>query len=343
MAMTLGIIIALAIHTRREGLALLPALAAAQFIRARASRGNNVGHGRAADIGMTRVWVWVLGIAAAIQVLLPAPILNSTGTSALDLDNITFNVKWYVSRFAQLLGFSDGGDSRIELLGSATAGQTLLILITMVAAIGVIDGIVSIFRSTQDTKGHHAVALVAVATLVLIAPFREQRYLFTILPLFLLSAIHGARVLGRFYRLERSFDWGLTIALALSVVGNLAPTVASLDYHREYDYTHWGPEHPAVIELFEAVKRITDQRDVVVFFQARSMNLNTGRLSIQGNSETMMVERGDWYAMERDSDYIQTPLTPQRADELGFVNVWENDRFVLWRIPSDSRAGSGGG
>jgi hypothetical protein len=343
MAMALGIVIALAIHTRREGLALLPALAAAQFVRVRRSRRRDAPPDRDADTGMARVWMWAIGGAAAIQVLLPAPVLNSTGTSALDLENITFNVKWYVSGFAQLLGLSDGGDSPIELLGSVTAGQTLLILISVVTAIGVVDGVASIFRREPNTRAHHAVALLAITAIVLIAPFREQRYLFTIVPLFLLNTVHGTRVLGRFYRLERSFDWGLTIALACSLIGNLTPTVANLDYHREYDYTHWGPEHPSVVELFDAVERITDQRDVVVFFQARSMNLNTGRLSIQGNSESMMVERGDWYAMERDSDYIQTPLTQQRADELGFVSVWENDRFVLWRIPSDRRSGSVGG
>jgi hypothetical protein len=341
MAMALGVVIALAIHTRREGLALLPALAAAQFIRARRSTRQGVASGHDKGPKARSVWIWALGSAFTIQVLLPAPILNSTGTSALDLENITFNVKWYVNSFAQLFGFNDGGDAPIEFLNSVTAGQTVLILITLVTAIGIIDGLASFFWREPKTTAHHSIALIAVTMIVLIAPFREQRYLFTVLPLFLLNTIHGAKALGRLYRLDRTFDWGLTIALTCSLIGNLPPTVASLDYHREYEYTHWGPADPSVIELFDAVERITDQRDVVVFFQARSMNLNTGRLSIQGNSESMMVERGDWYAMERNSEYIQTPLTPERAEELRFVSVWENDRFILWKIPSDRHTGSG--
>ena len=104
-------------------------------------------------------------------------------------------------------------------------------------------------------------------------------------------------------------------------------------YHYDYDYLHWGPEDPSVQEMFDAVVRLTDGRDVIVFFQARAMSLYTRRAAIQGNSESMMVERGDWYAMEKGSDYIQTPLTDERAAELGFVKVWENGRFVLWRIP----------
>jgi hypothetical protein len=126
------------------------------------------------------------------------------------------------------------------------------------------------------------------------------------------------------------------VALALlapMVIGIVADTRRDVRYHHEYEYLHWGPADPVVQDLFDAVVRYTDGRDVVVFFQARAMSLYTRRRAIQGNSETMMLERGDWYAMERDSDYIQTPLTDARAAELGFVKVWENQRFVLWRIP----------
>jgi hypothetical protein len=104
-------------------------------------------------------------------------------------------------------------------------------------------------------------------------------------------------------------------------------------YHRAHDVVLWGPEHPDARELFDAVMRLTDQRDVVVFSQARTMNLYTGRLSIQGNNRQMLLERGDWYAMARDSDYIQVPLDAAEADELGLEAVWSNARFILWRIP----------
>ena len=63
------------------------------------------------------------------------------------------------------------------------------------------------------------------------------------------------------------------------------------------------------------------------------MNLYTGRLSIQGNSQQMLLERGDWYAMTRDTDYIQVPLDAGSATALGLEAVWSNATFVLWRIP----------
>lgn len=332
MAMAIGLIVSIAIHTRREGLALIPVLAVAQLVRSRRSTPLTSSDPRR-KCSPSTVWAWTLGATGTIQLLLPAPILNSTGTSALDPSNIWSNVTWYVGQFAQLLGLSEGGDAPVELFGSRSVGQTVLLLLSVTAAFGVLDGVTGIVRDRPGREPHHAVALVFVSLIVLIAPFHEQRYLFTILPLFLLNVLHGTRVLGRLYRLERSVNWVVGALLLAGVIGNLGPTVRSLDYHREYEYTHWGPGHPAVTELFSAVRDLTDQRDVVVFFQARSMNLYTGRLAIQGNSESMVLRRGDWYAMERDSDYIQTPLTAERAAEMGLVSVWENERFVLWRVP----------
>ena len=81
------------------------------------------------------------------------------------------------------------------------------------------------------------------------------------------------------------------------------------------------------------MQQYTDARDVVVFFQARTMNLYTRRRSIQGNSESMMLQRGNWFLMAKEGDYIQTNVSDARAAVLGFVKMWENDKFILWRIP----------
>jgi hypothetical protein len=176
---------------------------------------------------------------------------------------------------------------------------------------------------------------------VLVQPFREGRYLLTIFPLLVYFSFRGARsVLAVLLRSVRSVRWVRIVQAALPalviaplLVAITTDTRRTLDYHREYEYVNWGPESPETAEVFDAVRRLTGAQDVVVFFQARTMTLYTRRLAIQGNSVSMMVERGDWYAMARDSDYIQTPLTDEQAAELGFVKVWENSSYVLWRIP----------
>jgi hypothetical protein len=190
-------------------------------------------------------------------------------------------------------------------------------------------------RSTLDA--HVAAAVVGIGVGVMMTPYHYQRYIYVLVPLVLLLAVRAVVDLAGALAGSGDRVTAATLAslvlLAPMLVGVVGDTRRDVRYHHEYDYLHWGPEDPAVRELFDAVVSYTDGRDVVVFFQARAMSLYTRRKAIQGNSETMMLERGDWYAMERDSDYIQTPLTDARAAELGFRKVWENARFVLWDIP----------
>jgi len=71
-----------------------------------------------------------------------------------------------------------------------------------------------------------------------------------------------------------------------------------------------------------------------VFFRPRALNLFTGRTAITaGSSLPVLLERGDWYAMARGSDYAQCALTEDEATATGRISkVWENDAWVLWHI-----------
>ena len=35
----------------------------------------------------------------------------------------------------------------------------------------------------------------------------------------------------------------------------------------------------------------------------------------------------------RFSDYSQPDITPFEAEELGLVEVWSDNRWILWRVP----------
>jgi hypothetical protein len=209
----------------------------------------------------------------------------------------------------------------------------LLAAVLTLAILGVADAVVATVRRTDVIDLHVAVALLAIGYVVMSPPYRYQRYLFVLVPLLLLLAARGAAMLGRASRWRLVAPLLALLVFAPLVVEQSRQTVNAIDVHRDYEFVHWGPESPDARELFDAVRRFTDERDVVVFAQARSMNLYTGRLSIQGNSREMLLERGDWYAMARDSDYIQVPLDAEGADELGLEAVWSNSTFVLWRIP----------
>lgn len=324
-------LVTLALHTRREGLALIAVLAAAQFA---SSRCDTV---EATPIGTPRrpwrPWLILAGLAGGFHLLLPAPLLSAMELSDTDRSRIVDNLRWYREPFAELIGLKDLGANPIEWAGSSALGELLLAVVLTLAILGAVDAVVSTIRRSDTSDFHIVVAVVAIGYVVMSPPYRYQRYIFVLVPLLLLLAARGVTVLARAAR------WGLAAPLmALMVFGPLVvehsrQTVNAVEFHRSYDYTHWGPESADSLELFDAVRRFTDQRDVVVFAQARTMNLYTGRLSVQGNSQQMLLERGDWYAMARDSDYIQVPLDADGAAELGLEAVWSNATFVLWRIP----------
>jgi hypothetical protein len=85
--------------------------------------------------------------------------------------------------------------------------------------------------------------------------------------------------------------------------------------------------------MFAAVERYTRGDDVILFFRARAMTLFTDRVALQGTDLDQMLPRVDWYVMEKGSTYSQTPLSDTEGAARGLTKVWENDDWVIWRVP----------
>jgi hypothetical protein len=85
--------------------------------------------------------------------------------------------------------------------------------------------------------------------------------------------------------------------------------------------------------MFVAVKQSTLPDDVVLFFRARAMTLYTDRRAIQGINLEPLLPLVNWYVMEKGSTYSQHLLTDQEAAEFGLTKTWENDGWVLWKVP----------
>jgi hypothetical protein len=94
-----------------------------------------------------------------------------------------------------------------------------------------------------------------------------------------------------------------------------------------------GPTDPTFAPVFAAVEQYTEPDAVVVFFRARLMTLYTDRRTIQTTSLDVALRTGDYYAQQRYTDYSQPPLTPAEAVTMGFVEVWSDAEWILWRIP----------
>ena len=326
-----------AFNVRREGVLLLGAILVAQLVAwiiARRTVRSDGATGRPTWRAALLPYAAFAGGAVVMQLARPAPILNpSQDVGESGLQHVWFNLQYYRDPFAELIGLKDAGPNDLTLLGSTGAAFAAMALVVVLAVVGIVASLIR--RPERDA--HLVAALLLIGMAVLTQPFREGRYLITLVPLIVYFTLHGMGALlglvARGRQLAPVRAVVPTLLLLPMFLSVLDDTKHAFDYHRAYEVVSWGPDAPDAQGLFTAVETYTDARDVVVFFQARTMNLYTRRRAIQGNSVQMMVERGDWYAMSRDSDYIQTRLSDEQAAELGFEKVWENPSFVLWKIP----------
>lgn len=320
-----SVLIALSFHVRRDALGLIPAIAATQLMMVRSGD-------RPSRREVARPWCWLLGLAIGIHLILPAPIL-ATDAPGGGLSALRHHIIWYREPFAELVGLKEIGDQPVSALGSNLLGAVIFWLIIIGLVVALTVAAIEFLRRKTSTRIPLATAFAGISLLVLLTPYHYQRYIYTSTVLGLILAVDGLRTLFKALKWPRV---GLVVAccvIAIPAAQHTDTTRQSIGYHVNHSYTLWGPESPVALELFEAVVNNTDERDVIVFNQARTMNLYTRRCAIQGNNLEMLLSRGDWFAQDRIEDYIQTPMTVEEAQALGLRAVWSNDRFILWKIP----------
>lgn len=331
----LAIAISLTAHIRREGVGLLVVLALIQAAAWWRSRPEDL---RATTV--LRPWAWFVGTFTAFHLLFSAPIRPDLDIQAPSGPAVIVeNLRWYPDALAELLGLERIGDAPIEAFGSSALGPVWLAAFVMAAIVGICWSALRAARRRTSIDLALSGALLGIGTIIAMAPYHYQRYLMTIAALIMVLAAstvaHGARLLSR------SRPQMQAAAALVAVLVLLAPTFAlhipevgrSLRYHLNHAYVSTGPEDPFAQQLWSAVIEFTDERDVVMFAQPRAMNLYTRRLSVVGNDRNVLMRRADWYAMERNSDYLQVNLSDSEAESLGLDAVWANDRYVLWRVP----------
>jgi hypothetical protein len=82
------------------------------------------------------------------------------------------------------------------------------------------------------------------------------------------------------------------------------------------------------------VRTYTRRDEIIGFAKARAMNLYTERQSVALLSIEEILAKADWFVMVKDDVLLGlVVLTPEQADAAGLELVWENDHFVLWKVP----------
>jgi hypothetical protein len=189
------------------------------------------------------------------------------------------------------------------------------------------------------------VVLTVMSALLISTHFRLiDRYWFQVTPWVLYFAAVAVLEVARWLLRQRA-----GVAIAVAVVPLIALAVAHTivlpgDISEARDFnadgrTQFGPAHPAVSPIFDAVSAITPADSVIAFYRARTMTLMTDRQAIQTTTLATMQRSADFFAQRRTSDYSQVKLTAAEAEDLGFEEVWRDGTWILWRLPANAGQG----
>ena len=303
----LGLLVVVAFNVRREGLALLPAIAAAMVV------------GRCPwRQAVVPFLSFVVG-AAVFQMLLPTALLPR-----------------YPGE-----GFHRAGDmlrgpliDGVGLHLSVSSGWAAIVLLTALAA--------GCLRMIRHARTDIALLVLPLATLVPFArfPFNgDPRYYIQIVPfavyfLAQLPATIAELLPGRpsASAVVRGLSGAILGVLLVLQVTHLPDPVREARDFAATGSVQFGPADPSVRAVLDAVAEVTPPRAVVAFMKARTMSLYTDRRSIQSSDLMVVLQRADYLAMLKGSDFSQPLVTEEDAAAYGMTNVWEDPRWIIWRI-----------
>jgi hypothetical protein len=311
----LGGLIGFTVNIRNEGIVLFAALAARQLVVIGQHRRTWAGEWLRRLTTLAVPWAAAVVLGVGMRLVLPTDAGRALALSGgLGGHNFKTNDGFYRATLAELLAVKD------RVHGTMLLG--LLVFLIVLALGGMVLG------GGRDLP--LSVFALGLALIYLELPYREGRYLLGVVPFLLYFAMQGLR--GTDVR-----RWGIQPrhVLILAMVARHGLFIANAsDYWRTYPREIPGPDSPAAQEMFAAVDHYAEPDDLVVFFRPRAMNLYTHETAITaGSSLPILLERGDWYAMARGSDYAQCALTDDEAAATGrLTKVWENLDWVLWRV-----------
>ncbi len=302
----LGISIFAAFSIRANGILLFAPLAIAQFMRFGFQ-------------GIRKNWLTVLlpyfvftVLAAALIILLPRGQESYfTHFSMFTSDRFAGNLIYYLKLPATLFDY-------IPL------GIAFYVFSVSLSFIGI---------GVTWRKNPHFLAYIFLTLLLFMLWPETQglRFIFPILPLFILIAAQGAIWLGGKIAqpvfVKAAFGVWLVITL-LSLGISTWNGWANLQSGREIN----GPFDPNSAQMFEFIREKTPRDSIVIFFKPRAMRLLTDRDSFM-TENCADLTKGD-YLVIHEKQGSNGQLTQQSAEACGvpLESVFNNKRFTVYQI-----------
>jgi hypothetical protein len=257
------------------------------------------------------------GFVVFFQLLLPTALFPDNGNSPGNIDDRWKEAPWIIS---DQLG-----------LGPRTWVGVILLLL---AAVGIVIGLIR--RPRLDGP----ILLIALLSAVTVGTHirRVDRYWFQVTPFVLYFALAAccavAAVLVR-NRRELALWLGVApLGILLFAHANVLPSkIDGTQRFNDSGAMMSGPPNPDVMPIFDAVAELTPPDAVVAYFKSRTMTLLTDRRSFQHNNIDVVALRADYLAQRRRPNGWQPSV--EDVAQTNFVEIWSNDRWILWEIPDD--------
>lgn len=308
----LGLLAVALFNTRREGIAIVVAIAATQVAECAGRwRATAADPARRRSLATPHV-VFVIGVIG-FQLVLPSAL-------APHYDGAGLAQTWSKLHGSFRVAFGD----QLGLPG--LRGVALLAIFALVV-VGVV------LRLARRAADDVAIVVFAVLSMTIAGsiPAVSDRYLMAVTPFALYFAVQGV--------VELHARWGRWVAVALLVVlavvhvGQLVGPMRDVRRANDSGVVQDGPLAPDAVAALDAVRHHTHQDDVVAFFKARAMTFFTDRRAVQSSDLQVVRERADYFLARRDSDFSQPRVSAAQAAAMGWTAVWVNAEWTLWELP----------
>ena len=327
-----GLMAAAAFTVRREGLAVVPMIAVAQLVGLRDLWPRRPRDRRGVALLLARLatpFVAAYGSIQLLQAILPSTLVpRYRGTG---LGNITKFADQHLANISKSLGFQGQWATSPSVLGSGALGSAVVLVFYVLVAAGLV--VVLVRHASRDLPllGYLAVVFTIGAS------FRvaSARYVATVGPLLLLLAAAGIVAVVGLRWSARVAAVAATVPLLVLTTANAQEVGERIRYARDFadaGLVEWGPMDPSAVEMFDAVEQLTARDDVVGFWKARAMTLETDRRAIQVGGVSWPVDRAagllDVVVLQYADD--QWPVAAGQPGR--YESVWRNDRFEMFRV-----------
>jgi hypothetical protein len=304
----LGIVAMMVFNTRREGLAIVPAIAAVQLLDLR-------GQWRTAN--WWRVATPLASFVASVillQFMLPSAL-------APDYDQSGLGQTW-----SKVIG-PWRHDFASELGINGLAGVWLL-LVFLLVVVGLV------FRLITHLRDDLAIAVFALGSMTIVGmiPAYSNRYLMSVTPF---ALYFGAQALAAVPMPRRIGPWFAVGVMALLVFHHatqLPLAIRATDKTNATVPTADGPESAYVQPAWSAVRKYTHVNDIVAFWRVRALTLYTDRRGVQSSSLDVVNQQADYFLMRKDANFFQPLVSDAEAANLGWKTVWQDTKWVLWQV-----------